>query len=326
MKTKHAEKNKLPKLPALLERKISKTGQTRGADDDVIFQNRVARNCTVLIPYSAWLEDPQMPADGFEHGFIVLVPPGTSIQELQDHHLVLGENCLYFYETRKQWEDFNPEAAGLLVASSREAPLLGQYVARVPATTANQGGEKINKGFTQTSCKGAGIRFFEYASELTIKHTRLQLETLFWHCRDAVEAVVRMGMSATNAEIRKKNIIEQCQKANLLDYERLIEARILNRDRFTICPLCLEELSGIGFMSRLTQAAGREVPDLTVTEVNLFHIEELRAGVYSHRPYNLGWGHHYCNVVAKDAGITATLSWLQQIIKRNIDAGFEIPE
>lgn len=35
---------KLPKLPELLERKISKTGQTRGADDDVIFQNRVSRS------------------------------------------------------------------------------------------------------------------------------------------------------------------------------------------------------------------------------------------------------------------------------------------
>ena len=40
-----------PKLPNLLGRKISKTGQTRGADDDVIYQNRVNRSNTVLIPY-----------------------------------------------------------------------------------------------------------------------------------------------------------------------------------------------------------------------------------------------------------------------------------
>lgn len=32
--------------------KLYKTGQTRGADDDVIYQNRVKRNSTVLIPYS----------------------------------------------------------------------------------------------------------------------------------------------------------------------------------------------------------------------------------------------------------------------------------
>lgn len=326
MTIKKQKTNKLPKLPSLLERKISKTGQTRGADDDVIFQNRVARNSTVLIPYSSWLDTPQMPAGGFEHGFIVLVPPGISESELQANNLVLGENCLYFYETRRQWEDFNPETSGLDIATSRERPLLGHYVARVPATTAAQGGEKINRGFTETRCKGAGIRFFEYASDQTIKDTRLQLETLFWHCRDAVDAVEQMGMSRSDANIRKEAIIEQCNAANLLNYDRLIEVRILNKDRFTVCPLCLEELSGMGFMSRLAQAAGREVPDLTVTEVNLFHIEELRAGVYNHRPYNLGWGHHHCNIVAKDAGITATLTWLQQVVRRNIDAGFEIPE
>jgi hypothetical protein len=38
-----AEK-RLPKLPQLLDRKIYKTGQTRGADDDEIYQNRVSRS------------------------------------------------------------------------------------------------------------------------------------------------------------------------------------------------------------------------------------------------------------------------------------------
>ena len=45
-----------PKLPQLLDRKIYKTGQTRGADDDVIYQNRVSRGSTVLIPYHLWDE------------------------------------------------------------------------------------------------------------------------------------------------------------------------------------------------------------------------------------------------------------------------------
>ncbi|MEZ4211233.1 MAG: BstXI family restriction endonuclease [Candidatus Paceibacterota bacterium] len=43
----------------------------------------------------------------------------------------------------------------------------------------------------------------------------------------------------------------------------------------------------------MAQAEGREVPDLTVTEINLFHINELRYGVYNHKPYNLSWGHHH---------------------------------
>ena len=42
------------KLPRLIESKIYKTGQTRGADDDVIYQNRVNRNSTVLIPYQVY--------------------------------------------------------------------------------------------------------------------------------------------------------------------------------------------------------------------------------------------------------------------------------
>lgn len=43
--------NKLPKLPRKLKSKLDKTRTTRGADDSQIFQNRVARNNTVLIPY-----------------------------------------------------------------------------------------------------------------------------------------------------------------------------------------------------------------------------------------------------------------------------------
>ena len=77
-------------------------------------------------------------------------------------------------------------------------------------------------------------------------------------------------------------------------------------------------------MSRIVQAHGREVPDLTVTEISLFHIEELRPGVFNHRPYNLGWGHHHCNVVVKDSGIFPTLKWLVDIIARNRRAGFDI--
>ena len=46
-----AKKSNLPHIPTLLERKLYKTGQTRGADDDEIYQNRVSRNSTVLIPY-----------------------------------------------------------------------------------------------------------------------------------------------------------------------------------------------------------------------------------------------------------------------------------
>lgn len=71
----------------------------------------------------------------------------------------------------------------------------------------------------------------------------------------------------------------------------------------------------------MEQAEGREVLDLTITQVNLFHINELRVGVFNHRPYNLGWGHHHCNVVVKDSGIDKTLLWMRDVVERNKEAG-----
>lgn len=106
-----------------------------------------------------------------------------------------------------------------------------------------------------------------------------------------------------------------------MDYTKLRSSRIINERNQTVCPLCLEPLSAYGFYNRLVQAEGREVPDLTVTEINLFHIDELRYGDYNHQPYNLGWGHHHCNVVVKDAGIIPTLRWMKKVIVRNEELG-----
>jgi len=128
-------------------------------------------------------------------------------------------------------------------------------------------------------------------------------------------------MSAEEAAERKAAVLEKCESDRLLDLEQLRQARIVNKSGRTICPLCLEELSSQGFFSRMEQAEGRAVLDLTITQLNLFHIAELRMGVFNHRPYNLGWGHHHCNVVVKDAGIFETLQWMQEILQRNAAEG-----
>ncbi|MBQ9368025.1 MAG: BstXI family restriction endonuclease [Victivallales bacterium] len=315
-----------PKLPKLLEVKIYKTGQTRGADNDVIYQNRVSRSSTVLIPYSVWHNHLIARNMEFENGYIVLIPPSiTDLHELEREGLCLGNNSLYFYETRHDWDNYNPQHRHLLVATSRKAPLGGHFVARVPATNSTSDGSKINLGFTDSSLKGAGIRVYEYASSEQITQCSLQLEALFWHCYDAMDVIVASGMSRENAIKRRESVLQECRELQLLDYDRLRSARIVNADNVTICPLCLEPISGCGFMTRLSQVAGREVPDTTVTEVSLFHIEELRPGVFNHRPYNLGWGHHHCNVIAKDSGIMPTLIRLREIVERNINAGVDIP-
>ncbi len=320
---------RLPKLPQLLDRKIYKTGQTRGADDDVIFQNRVGRSSTVLIPYAAWelCATPQDGEDSYEKGFIVLLTPSEYFcnqniaADLAAKGLALGSNALVFYETREDWDAHNPDALRWKPARSRTNPLGGRYVARIPATTATEDGGRILRGFEVTKKKGAGIRVYEYASNATTAKCRLQLEALFWLCADSDGVAVSNGMAPDNVATRKAAILAQCKASGLMDVARLTEARILNARSRTICPLCLEELSGQGFFNRMEQAEGRVVPDLTITQLNLFHIAELRFGVLNHRPYNLGWGHHHCNVVVKDSGILETLEWMRKVLNRNIREG-----
>lgn len=212
-------RTKKPKLPQLLERKLSKTGQTRGADDDVIYQNRVSRSNTVLIPFHQWQTDPELRemSGQFECGYIVLISPADyfSAADPSDYfnnfHLVLGENALVFYETRADWETYSPDKYGWTYANSRTSPLGGQYAARVPANTSMDEvrSQKVNLGYATQYPKGAGIRLYEYASKRTIKECRLQLEAIFWLCADAVEAMANNGMSLENAKLRRRLILEE---------------------------------------------------------------------------------------------------------------------
>lgn len=321
-------KQKLPKLPNLLSRKIYKTGQTRGADDDVIFQNRVNRNSTVLIPLDYFIKCNKAPDNKgvFENGFIVLIKPDdyytdpSVLNQMKEFKLKLGVNALLFYETRNQWNNFNPKEKKLKIATSRINPLGGHYVARVPSTTAEDD-EKIIHGYSSSGLKGAGIRVYEYASSNLISQCQLQLEYIYWHCVDSNEVSLLAGMKEDEIVIRKSSIIKICKENGLADNEKLIDARILNNQLHSVCPLCLEELSANGFLNRLEQAEGRDVPDLTVTQINLFHIRELKTGEFNHKPYNLGWGHHHCNIVCKDSGIFDTLRWLKEVLDRNIKMG-----
>jgi hypothetical protein len=311
-----------PALPKLLDRKLYKTGQTRGADDDEIYQNRVLRNSTVLIPYDSYevCKSPDDARGEYENGFIVLVKPGwyfanTDADEiLSESGLSLGKNAVIFYQRRSEWDANPPDSQGWSVAVSRTTDLQGQFVARVSATTA---ATKVNSGFNTTSSKGAGIRVYEYAASETINESRLQLESLLWMSADAEDAMVELGMTTDGAKARRELVLEKASEAGLLDMKVLKENRLINDAGVTICPLCREEMSPAGFASKVAQAEGREVFDLTVTQVSLFHVDELRVGRLSHKPYNLGWGHHHCNVVVKDAGIANTIDWIRSVLKRN---------
>lgn len=304
-------------LPELVKTKIYKTGQTRGADDDVIFQNRVGRSSTVLIPYDDYKRCSKAPADNgiYENGFIVLISPEEYFTNgILYPELVIGENLLVFYETRKQWFDY-PPLPEWMPASARKYPLNGQFVARIPATT-SEGQTKIIRGFNTSSMKGAGIRVYEYANSTTIKECRIQLELLFWSCKD-IERLIQETVNPKAVREYVLRLKKEAYERELYDKKRLIKERIIDEDGFTICPLCLKHISAIGFVKKMQQADGRYVPDLTVTEISLFHIKELRTGEFNHRPYNLGWGHHHCNVVVRDSGIKATLEWMRQVLIAN---------
>lgn len=308
-------------LPKDITRKIYKTGQTRGAEDDEIFQNRVGRNSTVLIPFHEYECCAKAPTFNgkYENGFIVLIKPedyfDKEIQNrLKSKRLVLGENLLVFYETRCQWDNY-PPLNNWTIPNSRTKPLGGQYVARVPATT-SEGVIQEFHGYNISSLKGAGIRVYEYADSTTIQNCRIQLEYIFWQCSD-IEGFINESNDSTAMMARKNYIERVALEQKLADTNKLIHARILNKKGHAICPFCLRELSSKVFGEKLQLAEGRDVPDTTVTDVSLFHIKELRTGQFNHKPYNLGWGHHYCNVVVKDAGIEQTLKWIREVLADN---------
>jgi len=236
-------RTKKPKLPQLLDRKIYKTGQTRGADDDVIYQNRVIRTSTVLIPYDRWEESPAPPPGetGFEKGFIVLLPPAMYFgmerpaAELATRGLELGRNALVFYQLRTDWERFPPGANRWRPATHRTNPLGGEYVARIAGTTAHQHGGRINEGFTTTNIKGAGIRLFEYASSTTTTLCRIQLEALYWLCDDSTECALKYGMTGEEVRGRKAACIDEATRLNLLDLAKMKSQRFGAGAKLTAC-------------------------------------------------------------------------------------------
>lgn len=326
--------SKLPSLPTLLNRKLYKTGQTRGATTKEIYQNRVGRNSTVLIPWENWVEC-KTPDDGseqYENGFIVLVNPDWYRKNKQADYLLaregikLGFNAVLFFNQRNQYNNF-PIKPGETLSNGqrleppvkRESPIGGNLLTRLHGTTSKQEGSgRIDIGFTETKLRGAGIRVYEYASSKNISETRIQLEAVFWMINNSLQAVIEEGMSEKEAKFRKEKVTQEAIDLNLLNEEKLKSLRIIDEENSPICPLCLENIDALDFFSRSKQAEGRETWDNTVTEISLFHIDELRVGKLQHKPYNLGWGHHYCNVVAKDAGLEATIQWMKRVVERNL--------
>lgn len=322
---------RLPNLPDLVQQKLTKTGYTRGASLKEIYQNRVTRNNPVLIPWEYWEQcrEPGAGESTYENGFIALIEPAWYFENAEADELLraqgleLGVNALLVYRRRVDWKKHGPTEPQLpngkpfRVATSRSDPLGGVYLARVHATVADAD-EVLIAGFNSSKLRGAGIRVYEYASSDTIRRARLQLEALLWLCEDAHEAMLAADMSREDAVSRRDRQLAAAQGEGLLDMERLHTLRMVGSRGEAVCPLCLVPVSAADFLKRSEQAEGRATFDITTTDVSLFHIQELRVGTLQHKPYNLAWGHHFCNVVTRDAGIMQTLDWMRGVLENQV--------
>ncbi|KAF2329026.1 BstXI family restriction endonuclease [Flavobacterium daemonense] len=315
---------RLPKLPPLLQSKIYKTGQTRSANDDVIFQNRANRNGTVLIPFDSidLFDVSVLTSQKFESGFIVVISPEDYYSNpdvqiiMKTKKLKLGVNAILHYENRAQWNEFNPYKNKLSVAEKRTTPIDGHFVARILPTAKDE--EKIILGFNTSSCKGAGIRVAEYASLHTIKSCHLQLEYLFWLCHDSKEVALNAGMTESEIENRMTAITASCNNQKLSNNDRLYKTRIIDNAKNTICPLCLKKLSAEAFLINFFESSEKSDSEKDISQINLFYINQLKTGEFNHSPYNLAWGHQNCNMICKETGVIETIKWMKEVVVNTI--------
>jgi len=311
--------NLLTGLPDEIKNKINKTKQTRGAQpyERVPYQNRVNRNGIAIIPYDFRNQlHPDFMPDG-EGSYRIMVKPEQYFSRRNTRNrnfarnVVIGQNAFIFYNNRSDWENF-PILDSWTPCTDRSGT--GHYIARIPATTARENGGNTVEGAPQ------GIRFFEYASRKDIDDSIAQLAWLAWMTEGINQ--VRTDGNRNIPEI----LLNYLRTNNLNNIQSFIDngavKQIGSTDEYkAICPLCRKIINATGLMTRVEQVEGREVVDLTITEVNLFHLRDLRPGEYNHKPYLLAWGHHYCNLVARDAGISETVDWMKEVL---INHGYSI--
>lgn len=107
----------------------------------------------------------------------------------------------------------------------------------------------------------------------------------------------------------------ECKNRGLLDFDKLKKLGVWSLDKKQpICPLCHKIIFTDEFFDDITQMEGRQVLDNTQKSIVLMHIKALRPGKFNHRPYNLGWGHNYCNLIQGDKDISETINVLKKIM------------
>ena len=184
--------------------------------------------------------------------------------------------------------------------------------------------------------KGLGNYDFDYCDEDTLEKTLFQLAYYFWKMdgiddflNDEYNAGKGFGSTGqknkdnlTKTEFKdwlkksKKKVEEYVKKHNLNDEKKLEKSRIF-RDGKVVCPLCLQPMKAKDLTSVIEQDLGRSSAGQTITSIVLLHIDPLRPGKFNHRPFNLGWGHKWCNTIQENLQVDETLIQLAEILKSN---------
>lgn len=119
-------------------------------------------------------------------------------------------------------------------------------------------------------------------------------------------------------EAEFKLFTEECERRNLLDFEELSKLGVWNKEtNEAICPLCKKPIYANKFFEDVEQPEGREVDDNTQKDIVLMHVDALRSRELNHRPYNLGWGHNYCNLIQGYKDISKTIDTIEEILESN---------
>lgn len=112
----------------------------------------------------------------------------------------------------------------------------------------------------------------------------------------------------------------ECKNRGLLDFDKLKKLGVWSSDKKqAICPLCHKIVFADEFFDNITQMEGRQVLDNTQKSIVLMHVKALCPGEFNHRPYNLGWGHNYCNLIQGDKDISKTIDDIKEIIMSHED-------
>jgi len=121
-----------------------------------------------------------------------------------------------------------------------------------------------------------------------------------------------------NFEDEFKLFTKECERRNLLNFDKLSELGVWNKEtNEAICPLCKKPIYANEFFEDVEQPEGREVDDNTQKEIVLMHVDALRPRELNHRPYNLGWGHNYCNLIQGYKDISETIDAIEEILDDN---------